>query len=254
MRAKRTFRACFLLGHIDENLRYPSNEDRAKFDRTDIDGFYEVAWPVICMKNRNLLKGCLGVVQTEVLDVNLDLRATFTSLLCLPIEVLFKGCLSVVQTEMLERELSFEIDFQELARAIRNGMDFVKSVGVPTVKLEREQNLPLNGLSTTGGGTFHPSSASVVAISDKREPLSDVKGSSGIGMLRQVTERSVSKCNFTYASGQGSTKDRSEETAGVKVEDIPTSSLRAESSVHGCKIRNPGTVSENTVIVKSEPV
>ncbi|OWA50089.1 hypothetical protein BV898_14615 [Hypsibius exemplaris] len=131
---------------------------------------------------------------------------------------LFKECLGVVQTEMLNRELSFEIDVQKLARAIINEMDFVKSVGVPTVKLEREQNFPLNGPSTTGG-TFHPFSASVVAISVKREPLSDVKGSS---------------------------VDRFEETAGVKMENIPTSSFDARSSVHGRKIRRPGTVSENT--------
>ncbi|OWA50091.1 hypothetical protein BV898_14617 [Hypsibius exemplaris] len=64
----RTFRARFRLGHIDEDLWYPSDEDRAKFNRTDLDGFYEVAWSVIRMKNRNLFKECLVAVQEEVLE------------------------------------------------------------------------------------------------------------------------------------------------------------------------------------------
>ncbi|OQV15752.1 hypothetical protein BV898_10089, partial [Hypsibius exemplaris] len=227
----RTFRSRFRLGHLD--LRHTSEEDQAKFDRTDLDGFHEVAWPAIRMKNRNLFKGCLGVVQTEV----------------------------------LERNLSFEIDVRELARTIKDGIDFVKirdtprdrfsavfsalpkvenkrkktrhsylydgkpmtsdvsvdeddddematvgplnfdeemekRVGVPTVKLELEleQNLPSDG----SGGAFHLPSGNIVAVSVKRKPLSVVKGSSGIGL--SGGDSSKPKSNFPHAAGQGSTR------------------------------------------------
>ncbi|OQV19226.1 hypothetical protein BV898_06651 [Hypsibius exemplaris] len=175
---------------------------------------------------------------------------------------LFKGCLGVVQTKVLERDLSFEIDVRELARTIKDGIDFVKDkteivrntprdhfsavfsaplsylydgkpmtsdvnvdeddddematvvplnfdeemekgVGVPTVKLEleQEQNLPSDRLSTSEGA-FHPPSGSIVAVSKKREPLSVVIGSSGLSGV----DSSKPKSNFPHAAGQASTR------------------------------------------------